>query len=52
MNIELGKLKQALEEATKACDDPVGIVEFRVEESAGVSEPYSRTITVKYWVQS
>lgn len=49
MNIELGKLKATLLEAAKACDDPVAIKEFRIEEGAGVTEPYSKTITVQFW---
>lgn len=50
MNIELGKLKATLLEAAKACEDPVGIVEFNLTESAGVTEPHSKIILVKFWV--
>lgn len=51
MNIELSRLKEVLLEAAQACNDPVAIVEFRIEEAAGVTEPFSRTIAVKYWVK-
>lgn len=50
MKVNLNRLKTILQQAAEACNnDDVRIVSFSIVEGAGVIEPHSFTIQVKFW---